>query len=124
MRWEVRLKVGVIPLRSGSKGIPGKNKKELVGRPLYSWTLSEALESALDRIIVYSDDEEILQEVSLRYGATGKAIAMRRPDHTARDGSSTESALIELARQIDYDFETLTLIQATSPLTRSGDIDR
>jgi YrbI family 3-deoxy-D-manno-octulosonate 8-phosphate phosphatase len=118
------LKVGVIPLRSGSKGIPGKNKKELVGRPLYSWALSEALESALDRIIVYSDDEEILEEVRLRYDAAGKAIAMRRPDHTASDGASTESALIELSRQIDYDFETLALIQATSPLTRASDIDR
>lgn len=117
------MNVGVIPLRAGSKGIPGKNKKELVGRPLYAWVLSEAIESSLDRVIVYTDDDGILDEVRLRY-REDKVIAMRRPAHTAEDGSSTETALAALAREIEYDFDAIVLLQATSPLTGSMDIDK
>ena len=36
-------KIGLIPLRKNSKGIPGKNKKKMLGRPLFSWVLSEAI---------------------------------------------------------------------------------
>ena len=43
-------KIAIIPLRAGSKGIPGKNKKKLLGRPLFSWILSEAIFSNLDEI--------------------------------------------------------------------------
>jgi YrbI family 3-deoxy-D-manno-octulosonate 8-phosphate phosphatase len=116
--------VGVIPLRAGSKGIPGKNKKDLVGRPLFAWALTEAIASSLDKVIVYTDDEEIVRMVRSGYAEGGKAVALRRPDHTATDGSSTESALAELVREIDYGFDTITLLQATSPLTQARDIDR
>ena len=36
-------KIAIIPLRAGSKGIPNKNKKKMLGRPLYQWTLGEAI---------------------------------------------------------------------------------
>ena len=55
--------IGIIPLRAGSKSIPGKNKKKLVGRPLYQWVLGEAIFSDLDEVIVFTDDEEILNQV-------------------------------------------------------------
>lgn len=118
------MKIGVIPLRAGSKGIPGKNKKDLVGRPLFSWVLAEAMSSSLDKVVVYTDDEDIIRMARSGYAEGGKVLAMRRPDHTAADGSSTESALAELARELDYDFDALALLQATSPLTRASDIDR
>ena len=41
-------KIGFIPLRKGSKGIVGKNKRKMVGRPLYTWVLGEAIHSDLD----------------------------------------------------------------------------
>lgn len=38
--------MAVIPARSGSKGLPGKNIKELCGKPLLAWTIEAALESS------------------------------------------------------------------------------
>ena len=61
--------VAVVPARGGSKGIPGKNTVELGGRPLLVWTVDAALRSGVcDRVIVSSDDEEILT-VAERAGA-------------------------------------------------------
>ena len=56
-------KIGLIPLRKNSKGIPGKNKKKMLGRPLFSWVLSEAIFSNLDEIYVFTDDTEIIHYI-------------------------------------------------------------
>ena len=52
--------IGFIPLRKGSKGIPNKNKRKMVGRPLFTWVLGEAIFSNLDEVIIYTDDETII----------------------------------------------------------------
>ena len=53
-------KIGFIPLRKNSKGIPNKNKRKMVGRPLFTWVLGEAIFSDLDMIYVYTDDADII----------------------------------------------------------------
>ena len=48
--------MAVIPARSGSKGLPGKNIKELCGKPLLAWTIEAALESScFDKVLVSTD---------------------------------------------------------------------
>ena len=54
-----RKSVAIIPLRAGSKGIPGKNKKRILGRPLYQWSLTEAIFSNLDEIYVFTPKGDI-----------------------------------------------------------------
>jgi N-acylneuraminate cytidylyltransferase len=116
-------KVAIIPLRKGSKGIPGKNKKKLLGRPLFSWTLGAAVFSDLDEVYVFTDDEEILAYVAKEYHWTSKVKGLLRNDENANDTASTESAMIEFAEKINYDFDVLCLLQATSPLLLSQDIN-
>ena len=116
-------KVGITPLRKGSKGIPGKNKKKLLGRPLFSWALGAAIFSELDEVYVFTDDEEILSYVAKEYSWTTKVKGLRRNDENANDTASTESALLEFAEKINFDFAVLCLLQATSPLTTSEDIN-
>ena len=54
--------LAVIPARSGSKGLPGKNIKELCGKPLIHYTIKQALESELfNKVVVSSDSDEILE---------------------------------------------------------------
>jgi N-acylneuraminate cytidylyltransferase len=116
-------KVAIIPLRKGSKGIPGKNKKKMLGRPLFSWVLGAAIFSDLDKVYVFTDDEEILNFISKEYHWTSKVKGLLRNDENANDTASTESAMLEFAEKINHDFDVLCLLQATSPLTTSQDIN-
>lgn len=116
-------KVAIIPLRKGSKGIPGKNKKKLLGRPLFSWVLGAAIFSDLDEVYVFTDDEEILNYVEKEYHWTTKVKGLLRDDVNANDTASTESAMLEFAEKINYNFDMLCLLQATSPLTTAENIN-
>ncbi|AWG21465.1 cytidyltransferase [Flavobacterium faecale] len=116
-------KIGLIPLRKNSKGIPGKNKKKMLGRPLFSWILTEAAFSNLDEVIVFTDDLEIISYVEKEYFWNHKIKAIIRNEENATDTASTESVLLEFAAQVNNDFDVLCLLQATSPMTTSKDIN-
>lgn len=76
--------IALIPARGGSKGIPGKNIKNLNGSPLISYTIKAALESGcFSRVIVSTDSQEIA-DVAMQYGAD---IPFLRPDHLATDSA-------------------------------------
>lgn len=112
--------VALIPARGGSKGIPLKNIKPLGGRPLIHWTLEAAcLSEVIQEVFVATDDERIAAVVA-ELGHPKVRVISRSPE-TATDTASTESVLLEFAR--DHEFEHLVLIQATSPLLAAGDLD-
>ena len=116
-------RIAILPLRAGSKGIPNKNKKRLLGRPLYNWVLTEAVFSDLDEIYVFTDDESIIEYVESEYKWTNKVKLFRRSKESATDFASTEFAMMELAEANDFKFDILCLLQATSPLTTRHDIN-
>lgn len=79
----------VIPARGGSKGIPGKNIKDLYGQPLISYTIQAALDcKKIDRVVVSTDSEEIAC-VAKKYGAD---VPFLRPAALAMDTSKTIDA--------------------------------
>ena len=116
-------KIGFIPLRKGSKGIPNKNKRKMVGRPLFTWVLGEAIFSDLDEVIVYTDDESIIDFIKKEYHWTNKVKAVLRSEESASDTASTEYAILEFCESINYNFDVFCLLQATSPFTQSNDIN-
>ncbi|WP_329805031.1 acylneuraminate cytidylyltransferase [Flavobacterium facile] len=116
-------KVAIIPIRKGSKGIPGKNKKKMLGRPLFSWVLGEAIFSDLDEVYVFTDDEETLAFLAKEYAWSPKVKGLLRNEDNANDTASTESAMLEFAEKINFDFDMLCLLQATSPMTTSANIN-
>lgn len=116
-------KVAIIPLRKGSKGIPGKNKKKMLGRPLFSWVLGAAIFSDLDAVYVFTDDEEILAFIEKEYVWSPKVKGLLRTAENANDTASTESTMLEFAEKINYDFDILCLLQATSPMTTTANIN-
>jgi len=117
-------KSAIIPLRKNSKGIPGKNKKKMLGRPLFSWVLTAAIFSELDEVYVFTDDEDIINYINREYFWSSKVKALLRNDQNASDTASTESVLLEFATAVNNDFDILCLLQATSPMTTSEDINR
>lgn len=113
MRW-----VALLPLRGGSKSIPGKNLRVIAGRPLYAWSLGAALDSGcFDTIYVASDSEEIREDARTRFGSRVQVID-RAPEN-ATDTASSELVMLEVAAKVPCD--VMSLIQATSPLTRPED---
>ena len=116
-------KIGFIPLRKGSKGIPNKNKRKMVGRPLFTWVLGEAIFSDLDEIIVYTDDKWTIDFINKEYHWTTKVKTILRSAESASDTATTEFAMLEFCESINYNFDAFCLLQATSPFTKREDIN-
>ena len=52
--------LAIIPARGGSKGLPGKNIRPLLGRPLLAWSIEQARGSKhIDRLVVSTDSVQI-----------------------------------------------------------------
>jgi len=117
-------KIALLPLRHGSKGIPGKNVKKMLGRPLYSWVLAEAIASDLDVIFVATDYEPWAEQIRKEYHWCPKVQVFMRSAHSATDTAATETVMQEWAAQYREPYELLVLLQATSPLTTAADINR
>jgi len=115
--------IGFIPLRAGSKGIPGKNKRKLLGRPLFCWVLGEAIASHLDEVHVFTDDEDILSFIEREYHWTDKVKTVKRSEKSAADTASTETAIMEFVDGLTSKFDLFCLLQATSPFTTAIDIN-
>ena len=115
--------LAVIPARSGSKGLPGKNIKELCGKPLIAWSIDAAKESKyIDKIVVSTDSEEIA-DIGRRYGAE---VPFMRPAEFARDTSSTYEVLehvISTLQGMGDCYYFMILLEPTSPLREVSDID-
>ena len=61
--------IAIIPARGGSKRIPGKNIRPLVGKPIIAYTITAALESGLFEHVVVSTDSQEIADVARQYGA-------------------------------------------------------
>lgn len=114
------MNVAFIPVRGGSKSIPLKNIKEIAGKPLVYWTVKAANDCRyIDKIYVATDSEKIKEAVEEFNLA--KVMIIGRSEETASDTASTESAMLEFA--VNYQFENVVLIQATSPLLTADDLN-
>ena len=110
--------LGLIPARGGSKGVPGKNIKEINGKPLIEWTIECAKKSKrLDRILVSTDNEEIA-DIARKCGAE----ILMRPNELATDTASTQDVMVHALK--NYPADTVVLLQPTSPYRSEGLIDR
>lgn len=111
--------LAIIPARSGSKRLPGKNAKLLAGKPLIAHTINAALQSSCcDEIVVSTDCQEIA-DISLNYGAT---VPWLRPNELAKDSSDVIFAVIDLLERyskIGRFFDSVILLQPTSPFRKS-----
>lgn len=117
----------VIPARGGSKGIPRKNIRPFLGKPLIAYSVEQAIECCenlgLDRgrIIVSTDSPEIAETAR----QAGAPAPHHRPDELATDKSGSREVILdamEEARRRGIDFDCVVLLQPTSPLRTVSDI--
>lgn len=115
--------LGIIPARSGSKGVKHKNIKKLVDRPLIDYTISESLNSNLYDVIVSTNCEKIKQ-ICIELGAK---VPFLRPQELAQDNSTSISviqhALKTYTEITNINYDAVMLLQPTCPFRTSKDIN-
>jgi CMP-N-acetylneuraminic acid synthetase len=116
--------LGLIPARGGSKGVPRKNVRPLLGRPLIEYTIEAARGSRhLDRVVVTTDDPEI-REVALRAGAEAPFL---RPAELATDTARAIPVIQHAVRALEAEegrrYDAICYLEPPSPLRLAEDID-
>lgn len=114
--------IAIIPARGGSKRIPGKNIRPLVGKPMIAYTIAAACESGLfDRVVISTDSQEIA-EVAYRYNAE---VPFLRDENLADDftpvSSVTADALVRLDPVGDK-FDIVAQLMPCCPLRTASDV--
>ena len=114
--------IAIIPARSGSKGLRDKNIKLLGGKPLMAYTIEAALGSRLFDEIHVSTDSETYAEIARRWGAS---VPFLRNSALSTDTASTLDVVKDVIKRYQHTgktFDTLTILQPTSPLRTADDI--
>lgn len=116
--------LGIIPARSGSKGLKDKNIREIDGKPLIHYTITAAKDSnKLSKFLLSTDSREYA-EIARQAGAS---VPFLRPSKLARDDSPTidavKHAVNEFEKRNDEKIDATVLLQPTTPLRTAADID-
>lgn len=107
--------LAIIPVRTGSKGLVGKNFLKLAGTPLWQRSAQQGARVAA-RTVVTTDAEEILAAIP----PTGVTY-LRRPPELAADETPMAPVIAHALEGVEDD-TTVILLQATSPLRTDQDI--
>ncbi len=117
--------LAVITARGGSKGIPQKNTRELLGKPLIAYAIQAALQSKTLNKVIVSTDDKITANISKQYGAE---VPFLRPQHLATDTATNLSVLQHAVRYLEEEenhlADIVVCLQPTSPLRSAEDIDQ
>ena len=116
--------LGLLPVRSGSKGLPGKNVRPFLGKPLLTWSASAlAASSTVTRKICCSDSEQMLDLAR----QSGLSTPWLRPDELAQDSSMVIdvvlNALASASAKYSEEYNYVVIVQATSPSVTADIID-
>ena len=116
--------MGIIGIRSGSKGVPDKNITALAGKPLVGWILDAANQSKYINRVVVSTDSSDYAEIATSHGAD---IPYLRPAELATDDAPEFEYVKHMVEWLDknegYQPDIVVRMMATVPLQSSEDID-
>lgn len=116
--------VALIPARSGSKRVPGKNTRPLEGHPLLAYSIASALRSGLFRAVVVSTDCEETAAIARKYGAE---VPFLRPAKLAQDHSPDIDWIAHLLRELSgmgRPYDSFAILRPTSPFRTEDTIRR
>lgn len=114
--------LAIIPARSGSKGLKDKNILPLNGKPLLVHSMDAAFSSGCFDTVHVSTDSEKYAGIARQYGAD---VPFLRSAETSSDNATSWSAMLEVLKNYERmgkSFDTVALLQPTSPLRTPDDI--
>ncbi len=108
--------LALIPARGGSKGIPGKNIKNLGGYPLIAYSIAAGLNANLVSRTLVTTDDPLIADCAREYGAE---VPFLRPSELAQDDTLDlpvfQHALTWLSTQEGYHPDVVVQLRPTSP---------
>ncbi len=114
--------LAIIPARSGSKGLKDKNIKLLNGKPLIAYSIEAAKESNLFDEIMVSTDSKEYAEIAKEWGAKVPFFRSKELSDDTASSWDVVKEVIEGYKKFKTEFDTVALLQPTSPLRTSDDI--
>lgn len=116
--------VAIIPARGGSKGLPKKNIKKLLGKPLIAYAIEAAKKASLLHGIYVSTEDPEIKKTAEEFGTE----VIERPAELAADETPSYKALQHAVREVEKKegkkVDVVVTLQATSPIREENDIDR
>jgi CMP-N-acetylneuraminic acid synthetase len=116
--------LGLINARGGSKGVPRKNVKPLCGKPLIVYSIEAGLGSRIISELVVSTEDEEIANIARKWGAQ---VPFIRPAHLSVNNVKQMGAVLHaidfLEKEWGKEYDIVVLLQPTSPLRTSRDID-
>lgn len=112
----------VVPARGGSKGLPGKNIRDLCGKPLIAYSIDVARAFTDDDNICVSTDSAEIKGIVEKYGLK---VPFLRPESLATDSASSNDVLVHAVRfykNLGREYKNICLLQPTSPLRSVDDV--
>ena len=113
--------LAVIPARSGSLRVRGKNIRPLAGHPLIAYTIASAKESGLFERVVVSTNSPLVQRIAIHYGAEAPFL---RPDEISTSTSPDVDWLRHAFRELGTRFDYFSLLRVTSPFRLASTIQK
>ena len=116
--------LGVVGARSGSRNIPHKNIRPLLGKPLLAWIIEAAKASTYVTRLVISTDSPEYAEIAKKYGAEAPFL---RPKELAADTVPDFDYLYHAATWLrdneGWEADIILRLPPTTPLCRTESID-
>jgi len=116
--------LALIPARGGSKGLPGKNLKPLLGKPLVAWSIEAArLSPSIDSILLSTDNKKIAEVGE----AEGARVPFMRPLNLSSDAASSIDVVLhalDFLEAAGEKYDIVVLLEPTSPQRDSNDIEQ
>lgn len=123
--------LAIVPARAGSTRLPGKNRRELRGKPLVEWALDACRAARTPSLTVLSSDDEEILSLGSQYGRLDPRLRIvPRPAQLATATSPAIDYVNHALLSVEHSspltsasFEAIAIVQPTSPLTLGSDID-
>jgi len=112
----------LIAARGNSKGVPKKNIKNFLGKPLISYAITSAIKSKSFQEVIISTDDKRIARIAKSYGAV---VPFIRPKKLARDSSSMNSVILHSIKELQsqgYEFDILVNRDCTAPFIKNSDV--
>lgn len=114
--------IAIIPARCGSKGLPNKNIKLINQKPLIAYSIEAAKQSNLFEEIMLSTDSVEYAEIAKQYGANVPFLRSRETSGDTAGSWDVVAEVLDMYRERGSIFDTVCLLQPTSPLRGPRDI--